>query len=152
MNLGTPTGCYKFSFEDKFKILGCALNRHGKTYDAVEERMQSANKAFWKGIFANKMFHGRLSVKGWWTTSTQSLRLGVKTGRGPIQTMEKIKGWETKTMMRLFRFKRKKDETWVKFHARTCIMARNICIQMGLPFLHEKFAESMWRAMHGMGV
>ena len=91
------------------EILECALNRHGMTYDAVEERMQSATKAFWNGIFANKMFHGRLSVKGWWTTSTQSLRLGVKTGRGPIQMMEKIKGWETKTMMRLFRFKRQKN-------------------------------------------
>ena len=32
-----------------FKILGCAMNRQGKTYDAVEERMQSANKAFWEG-------------------------------------------------------------------------------------------------------
>ena len=50
MNLGTTTGCYTFPFEDTFKILGCAMNRQGKTCDAVEERMQSANKAFWKDI------------------------------------------------------------------------------------------------------
>ena len=27
--------------------------------------------------------------------------------------MKQIKGWETKTMLRLFRFKRHEDETWV---------------------------------------
>ena len=48
MIVGTSTGCCKFPFEDTFKILGCAMNRQGKTCDAVEERMQSANKAFWK--------------------------------------------------------------------------------------------------------
>ena len=30
------------------------MNRQGKTCDAVEERMQSANKAFWKGIMIHK--------------------------------------------------------------------------------------------------
>ena len=45
-------GCYKFLFEEKFKILeGCAMNIvKGKTHDAVEERMQFADKAFWKNI------------------------------------------------------------------------------------------------------
>ena len=42
MILGTSKGCYKFSFAEEFK--------QGKTCDAVEERMQSANKAFWKDI------------------------------------------------------------------------------------------------------
>ena len=35
MNLGTSSGCYTFPFEDTFKILGCAMNRQGKTHDAV---------------------------------------------------------------------------------------------------------------------
>ena len=50
MMLGTSKGCYKFLFEEEFKILGCMMNRQGKTCDAVEERMQSANKAFCKDI------------------------------------------------------------------------------------------------------
>ena len=50
MILGTTLGCYKFPFEDKFKILGCVMNRQGKMCDAVEEQMQSANKAFWKDL------------------------------------------------------------------------------------------------------
>ena len=59
--------------------------------------------------------------------------------------MEKIKGWETKTMIRLFRFKRLNEETWVAYHTRTCELARKIWIQMGLPFpLHDIIAESMW--------
>ena len=40
MILGTSKGCYKFAFEDEFRILGCVMNRQGKTCDAVEERMQ----------------------------------------------------------------------------------------------------------------
>ena len=50
----TSKGCYKFSFEDEFRILGCVMNRQGKTCDAVEERMQSANKAFWEDIMIYK--------------------------------------------------------------------------------------------------
>ena len=44
----------QISFEDEFKILGCAMNRQGKTCDAVEERMQSASEAFWKDIMTYK--------------------------------------------------------------------------------------------------
>ena len=51
MILGTIKKNYnKFLFEDEFRILGCAMNRQGKTCNAVEERMQSANKALWKDI------------------------------------------------------------------------------------------------------
>ena len=39
----------KFPFEDEFKILGCMMNRQGKTCDA-EERMQSANKSLLENI------------------------------------------------------------------------------------------------------
>ena len=48
--LGTSKGCYNFPFEDEFRILGCMMSRQEKTCDAVEERMQSANKASWKDI------------------------------------------------------------------------------------------------------
>ena len=50
-------------------------------------------------------------------------------------------------MMRLFRFSRGKDQTWVEYHTRTCNLDRKRWIQMGLPFLYEIIAESMWRAM-----
>ena len=50
MILDTSKGCYKFPSEDEFKVFGCVLNRQGKTCCAVEERMQSANDAFWKDI------------------------------------------------------------------------------------------------------
>ena len=137
MIFGTSTGCYKFPFQDKFKILGCAMNRQGKTYDAVEERMQSANKAFWKDI----LFCISKDVP--WMIKCQRLvdhvyavfAFGSENWSWTIQTMEKIKGWETKTMTRLFRLKRRKEETWVDYHTRTCDMARKIWVQMGLPFL-----------------
>ena len=50
MNVITKSGLYKFTREENFKILGSVMNRQGKTLDAIEERMQSANKAFWKDI------------------------------------------------------------------------------------------------------
>ena len=50
VSIYTPTGCHKFPFEEKFRILGYAMNRQGKSDDAIGERMQSANKAFWKDI------------------------------------------------------------------------------------------------------
>ena len=37
---------YRFPLYETFKILGCAMNRQGRSLDAVEERMQSANKVF----------------------------------------------------------------------------------------------------------
>ena len=40
--------------EEKFKILGCAMNRQGKSLDAVDERLQSANKGFWRDILVYK--------------------------------------------------------------------------------------------------
>ena len=47
MILGTSKACVKFPFEDEFRTLGCTMNRQGKTCDALEELVQSANKAFW---------------------------------------------------------------------------------------------------------
>ena len=64
-----------------------------------------------------------------------------------IQTLERIKGRETKTIPRLFRVRKHKEETWVEFHTRTFHIARKIWVKMGPPFLHEKIAEGVWRAM-----
>ena len=52
--LGTSTGCCKVPFEGEFRILRCMMNRQGETCDAVEERVQSAKKAFWKDIKIHK--------------------------------------------------------------------------------------------------
>ena len=47
---------YKSPFEEKF-ILGFAMKRQGKSLDAIEERMQSANKVFWKDIMVYTCKH-----------------------------------------------------------------------------------------------
>ena len=54
MNLGTTSGWYNFPFEERFKILGCAMNRQGKSNDAIEERMQTADQAFRKDMLICK--------------------------------------------------------------------------------------------------
>ena len=145
----TTSGCCKFPFEEKFKIFGCAMNRQTSSHDAIEERVHSANKGFWKDILINK------SKDVPWKVKCQRLvdhvyavfAFGSENWSWTTQTLERIKGWETKTMVRLFRDKRHKEETWVADHKRICNMSRKIWTQMGLSFFHERIAESVWRAM-----
>ena len=148
MLLITGGGCHKFPFEDKFKILGYALNRQGKSHDAIEERMQSANKVLWRDILIYKSKDDPWKVKCQRLVDRVSavFAYGSENWSWTIETSERIKGWDSKTMLRVFRFKRHKEETWVDYHTRTCKMARKISIQMSLPFLYEVIAESVWRA------
>ena len=99
-------------YKQKFKILGCAMNKQRKTLDAIEERLQSANKAHWGGDI---LVHKSKDVS--WKTRRlvdhvySVFSFGSENWSWAICTMDKIKRWETKIMMRLFLFKRGKDET-----------------------------------------
>ena len=44
MNVTTNRGVFKFPFEENFKILGCVMNRQGKTLDAIEDFKVYKNK------------------------------------------------------------------------------------------------------------
>ena len=50
LSIDTKSGCHRFPFEEKFKILGCAMNRQGKSHEVIEEIVQSANKPWWKDV------------------------------------------------------------------------------------------------------
>ena len=94
MILGMSKGCYKFPFEEEFKILGCMMNRQGKTCDAVEEIMPEANKAFWKDIkiFKSKDVLWRSKTGG----SCVPCLLFWKYGRGHSRQWIKFKGGRPK--------------------------------------------------------
>ena len=98
----------KFPYEEKFKILGCAMNRQGTTLDAIEERMQSANKANWRDIlvYRSKDVPWRIKCRRLVDHVYSVFSFGSEIWSLTIQTMDRIKRWETKIMMRLFRFKR----------------------------------------------
>ena len=74
--------------------------------------MQSANMAFWNTILAYK------SKDVLWKIKCQILvdhvnavfAFGSENWSWTILTMERIEGWETKTMLRLFRCERHKEE------------------------------------------
>ena len=87
------------------------------------------------------MCRGGSSAEDWWTMCIPSSLSGVKLVLD-LQTMDRIKRWETEIMMRLFRFKSGKDETCVEFQTRCCKAARKIWIQMGLPILYEKLLKA----------
>ena len=121
------------------------MNRQGKSNDTIEEIMQCANKAFWRDILMYK------SKDVPWKVRRRRLvdhvcavfAFGSENWSWTVLALKKIKGWETKTMVRLFRCKRQQDETWVDHHARTCKTARKIWIQMSLQLLYEVITESM---------
>ena len=98
------------SFEDKFRKM-----------ESVQWTVKGKRAMLWKNDCSKqtrpsvrtlwctraKMFRGRLRVNVCWTMRMSCLPLGVKTGRGPSR-LDKFKGWETKTMTRLFRLRRQK--------------------------------------------
>ena len=102
MILCTTSGCHKVLFEEKFKILGHAMTRQGKSQDAIEERMQSAKKTFWKDVLIYE------STDVPWKVRCQRLAdhvyavfaFGSENWSWTVLTLDKIKGWETKTMIR----------------------------------------------------
>ena len=96
---------YKFPFEEKFKIVRCAMNKQGKSLDAIEERMQSANEAFWKDILIyRRNVPWRIKCKRMVDHVYSVFSLVSENWSWTIHTIDKIKRWETKMMMRLFRF------------------------------------------------
>ena len=129
--------------------MGNAMNRQGKSHDDIEGRLQSASKTFWKAILIYK------SEDVPWKVKCQRLddhvyavfTYGSENWSWPTQTLDRTKGWKPRQMLRPFRIKRHKEGTLVDYHTRTCNVARKIWIQMGLPFLFERIAESTWRAM-----
>ena len=70
-------------------------------------------------------------VSLWWSEQVYSVfSFGRKRCSWSRITMDRIKGWETNVMRRLFRFGRKNDETWCDYRTRTARMARTVCNRM----------------------
>ena len=101
-----------FSSEEQFQDLEmCFFNRQGKAHDAIEERMQSANMAWWKGVKiyrSKEVSSGQSSVEEWWNTSLASSPWGVRIGLGPRETLDRIEGWETKNHASSFPLQKRK--------------------------------------------
>ena len=109
MNVITKGRLYRFPCEENFQILGCVMNRQRKTLYAIEERMQSANKAFWKDIkiHRNKDVPWRVKCRRLVDHVYPVFCFGSENWSWTVETMNRVKRWETKIMMRLFRFERK---------------------------------------------
>ena len=61
-------------------------------------------------------------------------------------TLDRIEGWETNVMRRLFRFTRKEGATWIGCCMRTARSTKSVWKRMKLPFLFAMIAGSRWRA------
>ena len=97
---------------EKFKIIGYTLGPAGTMQDSLEERLQSANKLGWRDAKIHKSKDVPCSVFGseHWSWSRA--------------ISDTIKFWETQAMRRLFRFKRKEDETLKEYCVRTARATR----------------------------
>ena len=117
-------------------MLRCIVNRQGKAHEGIEERMQSANEAWWKDvkIHRSKDVPWRVKCRRMVEHVYSVFCLEVKNWSWTQKTLDRIRGSETKAMNRLFRFKREKDEAWSDYHARTCRMARKRWGKNGFTF------------------
>ena len=70
-------------------------------------------------------------------------------GRSVNRLCTKLRAGRHNIMRRLFRFKRKGDESWVSFCTKTTRLAWVIRKKQKIPFLSDVIAESMWRTMGG---
>ena len=59
-------------------------------------------------------------------SALKGVSFGSENWSWTIKTFERIDRWETKTMLRLFRFSRGTEETWVKYNTRYCEASRKI--------------------------
>ena len=82
LSIDAKSGRHGFPFRENFKILGCAMNRHGKAHGGIEERMQSTNKGEMSRYTEAKKCRGESSLEEWWNTSIASSLLGVEIGPG----------------------------------------------------------------------
>ena len=86
---------YKFPYEEKIEILRCAMNRQGTTLDAIEERMQSANKANWRDIlvYRSKDVPWRIKCRRLVDHVYSVFSFGSEIWSLTIQTKDRIKRW-----------------------------------------------------------
>ena len=90
-------------------ILGCLISRPGKTCDAVEERIQLANKAFWKDImiFKSKDVPRRIKCRRLVDHVHAVFSFGSENWSSTQQTFENFKDGILK-VTKLFRQRRQK--------------------------------------------
>ena len=135
LTIGTKTGHHRVPFEEFFKIRGFSLNRQGKTHEGIEERMQSANKDWWRDakIYRSNDVSWRVKCSRMVEHLYSVFCFG---GENWSWTLDRIKAWETKAMKHLVRFKEEEeDEVWAAYCTRTARVARKIWTKMKLPFL-----------------
>ena len=143
VNLGSTSGCYTYPFEENFQDFGLCNESPKDNVRCCGRTNAVDTQSLLEGDTDIQKQRCSVEDKVSKTGGPRLCSLGVSKRKMVVEHTND----ETKTMIRLFRFKRNKDETWVAYHTRTCEMAKNIWTQVGLPFLYEIIPESMWRAM-----
>ena len=69
------------------------------------------------------------------------LCFGSESGSWSQAILDRITGWETKAMRRLFRFKKKEDENFTVYCQRTARAVRTMWAKRKLSFLSEVIVE-----------
>ena len=131
----------KFPFENEFRTLGCEMNRQRTLCDAVEQRIQSANKVFWMDTMIDVPWRGKCQ------RMTDDMYVvifcGSESWSWTQQTLKNIK----EIIIKLFRLKRQKMRRVSRIRLKRCNMVRKVWVQKNWSLLYEKIAQSMWRVM-----
>ena len=124
------------------------MNRQGKTHDAVEERMPSANKAFWKDIeiYKGKDVPWRIKCQRLVDHVYAVFSFGSETWSWTQQTLKNQKVGN-KNNDEVVPPEKTKKRRGSNTRQEPSVMARKILVRMTLPFLYEKCGKYVTR--HG---
>ena len=109
--IDTKTGHHRIPFEDNFNTLGFSLNRWEKRQDCLEEGCKQGLERREDLQRQRRALESEVQKDG---GMCLSCFFGFGSGKWSWSqaTLDRIKGWETKAMRRLFRFEKEEDETW----------------------------------------
>ena len=146
ITISTRTGRHKIRNEKSFRFLGYSFNQAGRTQDSLEERMQHANMAWCRDvkIYRNEDVPWSAKCRRMEEHVCGVFCFGSENLSSSQAILDRMEGWETRALSRLFRFTRMEDETLAGYCTRA---ARTIWTKMNTPFLSETTPESIWRAM-----
>ena len=118
------SGLVQFTFEEKLTIPGCVFKGGTHSMRLKKERSPSTRPIGGTSWTTGARCAVENQVQKIGGLVCSDFCFGRKKWSWTIHAVDRINRRESKKMMRLFRFKRGKDEPWVEFHSRCCKAVR----------------------------
>ena len=117
ITIGTRSGQHRVLKNNIYEILGYTFNQAGLTQDCLEDRMHNSKTTWWRDvkIYRRQDVPWRMRCRRIVVHVCSVFCLGSENWTWSQAILDRIEGWETKAMRRLFRFKKKVDEDFTGY-------------------------------------